>query len=261
MKHLHIIVTIFILLSLSLSAKETYSNPYKSNHKRSVKKHTHSTSKRHKIAKVKKHRIKRAKKHRRYKSAKVSSRLSHHLDKIYKKVLKKTNINRYALKKALSFYKKNRIKKGLSSKYIAIADYTKTARSKRLYIINLRNGAVYRHKVAHGKYSGAVGGRVRKSSNRRNSMMTPYGFFKVGSHIGRTKKKRYQYLSVKGLEWSNRKVGLPARMGGRDVVVHPAKYVNYGGRSHGCFSICPQDRYTIFRKLKRALLYSYTGRR
>jgi len=265
MKYLHTTVMLLIFLSLSLSAKDTYFDPYK--HEKSVKKHIHSTLKKKKILKSKKHKIKKNKKHtkhkkyKKHKAIKISNRLSYRLDKIYKKVLKKTNVNRYALKKALSFYKKNRLKKGLSSKYIAIADYTKTARNKRLYIINLKNGAVYRHKIAHGKYSGVLGGKVRKSSNRRNSMMTPYGFFKVGSHIGRTKKKRYKYLTVKGLEWSNRKVGLPPRMGGRDIVLHPAKYVNYGGRSHGCFSICPQDRYAIFAKLKRALLYSYTGRR
>ena len=259
MKYFHTIVILLIFLTLSLSAKETYFDPYRPIHK---------IIKKRKIAKVKKHKIKKIKKyrkHKRYKkgrkSIKISSRLSYSLDKIYKRVLKKTNINRYALKKALSFYKKNRFKKGLSSKYIAIADYTKTARDKRLYIINLRNGAVYRHKIAHGKYSGVLGGRVRKSSNRRNSMMTPYGFFKIGSHIGRSRKKRYPYLTVKGLEWSNRKVGLPSRMGGRDVIFHPAKYVNYGGRSHGCFSICQQDRYAIFAKLKSALFYSYTGRK
>jgi len=262
MKYLHTTVTLLILLTLSLSAKETYFDPYKPNHQKHVKKQTHLTIKKKKI--VKKHKNKKHKKykkHKKHKAIKISSRLSYSLDKIYKRVIKKTNVNRYALKKALSFYKKNRVKKGLSSKYIAIADYTKTAKHKRLYIINLKNGAVYRHKIAHGKYSGVLGGKVRKSSNRRNSMMTPYGFFKVGSHIGKTKKKRYKYLTVKGLEWSNRKVGLPPRMGGRDIVLHPAKYVNYGGRSHGCFSICPQDRYAIFAKLKRALLYSYTGRR
>ncbi|HHB94777.1 MAG TPA: hypothetical protein ENK88_06500, partial [Campylobacterales bacterium] len=254
MKYIHTIVTLLILLTLSISAKETYFDPYKP--EKSVKKQTKSIIKKKKIVKVKQHKVKKHHKNKRKRQVKISNRLSYSLDKIYKRVLKKTNINRYALKKALSFYKKNRFKKGLSSKYIAIADYTKTARQKRLYIISLKNGAVYRHKIAHGKYSGALGGKVRKSSNRRNTNMTPYGFFKVGSHVGKTKKKRYKYLSVKGLEWSNRKVGLPPRMGGRDVVLHPAKYVNYGGRSHGCFSICPQDRCAIFAKLKKALLYS-----
>jgi len=190
----------------------------------------------------------------------VNKRESLHLQKIYKQVAKKSNVNKKALRKAFAYYKKNYKKKGLSKKYLAIADYTKVARQKRLYIINLKNGYVYRHKVAHGKYSGKIGGKVRKSSNRRNSMMTPYGFFKVGSRVGKTKKKHYRYLSVRGLEWSNKKVGKPSRLGGRDVIIHPAKYVNGGGRSHGCFAICPKDQWKVFAKLKKALLYSYTGR-
>ncbi|CAA6814906.1 MAG: Unknown protein, partial [uncultured Sulfurovum sp.] len=148
------------------------------------------------------------------------------LNHTYKKVSKNTNINKKALKKAFSYYKKNQKKKKLSTKYLAIADYTKSAKHKRLYIINLHKGSVSRYKVAHGKRSGVIGGKVRRSSNKRNSKMTPYGFFKVGTKVGKTKKKRYRYLSVQGLQWSNKKVGYPTRRGGRDVIIHPAKYVN-----------------------------------
>ncbi len=184
-----------------------------------------------------------------------------HLNQIYKKVLKTTNINKRALRKAFAFYKKNQYKKKLSSRYLAIADYTKSAKQKRLYIINLKNGKVYRHKVAHGKYSGKIGGKVKRSSNKCGTKMTPYGFFKVGSCVGKTKKKHYRYLSVKGLQWSNRKVGFPARRGGRDIIVHPANYVKRGGRSHGCFAIQRKGMWQVFKQLKSALLYSYTGRR
>lgn len=183
-----------------------------------------------------------------------------HLQHICKKVAKKSDINKRALRRAFSYYIKNKRKKGLSSKYLAIADYTKTARHKRLYIINLKNGKIYRHKIAHGKRSGSIGGKVKRSSNKRGSYMTPYGFFKIGSHVGKTRKKHYRYLSVKGLEWSNRKVGYPTRKGGRDIVVHPAKYVRGGGRSHGCFSIEKRDMWVVFKRLKNTLFYSYTGR-
>jgi len=184
-----------------------------------------------------------------------------HLNKIYKKVLKKSNINKRALRKAFAYYKKNQYKKKLSKRYLAIADYTKTARQRRLYIINLYNGKVYRHKVAHGKHSGKIGGKVRHSSNKCGTKMTPYGFFKVGTHVGKTKKRHYRYLSVKGLQWSNRKVGFPSRKGGRDIIVHPAKYVKSGGRSYGCFAIQPRGMWRVFKQLKSALLYSYTGRK
>jgi len=185
---------------------------------------------------------------------------SKRLTRIYKKVAKKSSVSKKALRKAFSYYKKNRKKKGLSRRYLAIADYTKTAKHKRLYIINLRNGKTFRHKIAHGKYSGVIGGRVRKSSNKRGTHMTPYGFFKVGSKVGKTKKKHYRYLNVKGLQWSNRKVGYPSYKGGRDVIIHPARYVKTGGRSHGCFAIQNREKWAIFKRLKNALFYSYTGR-
>jgi len=182
------------------------------------------------------------------------------LNHTYKKVSKNSNINKKALKKAFNYYKKNQKRKKLSTKYLAIADYTKSAKHRRLYIIDLYKGSVFRYKVAHGKRSGVIGGKVKRSSNKRNSKMTPYGFFKVGTKVGKTRKKRYRYLSVQGLQWSNKKVGYPARKGGRDVIIHPAKYVNGGGRSYGCFAIRPQDKWKVFAKLKKALLYSYTGR-
>jgi len=183
-----------------------------------------------------------------------------HLHKIFDKVKRTSNVSQKALSQAFTYYEKNRYKKKLSADYIAIADYTKSAMQKRLYIINLHSGVVNNHMVAHGKNSGSKGGRVWRSSNVINSYMTPYGFFKVGYREGVTYKKKYKYLSVKGLEWSNRKVGEPTRKGGRDILLHTAKYVANGGRSYGCFSIRPQDKRAVFNRIKTALLYSYTGR-
>jgi len=183
-----------------------------------------------------------------------------HLNKIEKRVSCHSTVSKKALREAFRYYKRNRYKQKLSKRYLAIADYTKTAEQKRLYIIDLHNGRVYQHYVAHGKNSGAMGGRVWRSSNKLNSHMTPYGFFKVGSRERVTAKKKYKYLMVKGLQKSNRKVGLPSRFGGRDIVVHTASYVSGGGRSYGCFAIKPQDRRAVFKRLKTALLYSYTGR-
>jgi len=183
-----------------------------------------------------------------------------HLHKIFEKVKRNSTVSQKALSEAFTYYEKNRYKKKLSADYIAIADYTKSAMKKRLYIINLHSGVVNNHMVAHGKNSGSKGGRVWRSSNVVNSYMTPYGFFKVGYREGVTYKKKYKYLSVQGLEWSNRKVGESTRSGGRDILLHTAKYVANGGRSYGCFSIRPQDKRAVFNRIKTALLYSYTGR-
>jgi len=183
-----------------------------------------------------------------------------HLHTVFDRVKQTSNVSQRALSQAFTYYEKNRYKKKLSADYIAIADYTKSAMEKRLYIIDLHSGKVNRHMVAHGKNSGLKGGRVWRSSNVINSYMTPYGFFKVGSREGVTYRKKYKYLSVQGLEWSNRKVGEPTRKGGRDILLHTAKYVASGGRSYGCFSIRPQDKKAVFNRIKTALLYSYTGR-
>jgi hypothetical protein len=184
---------------------------------------------------------------------------SRSLAKIYRKVASKKVIPRRALINAFKFYEKNKRKRQLSGKYIAVADYTKNARSERLHLVNLTTGAISSYKVAHGRRSGPVGGKVHSTSNRRGSNKTSKGFFKVGYKEGVTRTKGYRYLSVTGLEQGNRKVGLPSRLGGRDVVMHTARYVNNGGRSNGCFAIKPQDKRSIFNKIKGSLLYSYTG--
>ena len=177
-----------------------------------------------------------------------------HLHKVFNKVERTSNVNPNALSKAFNYYEKNRYAKHLSPHYIAIADYTKLATTKRLYIINLHSGRVYRHLVAHGKNSGKLGGRVWSASNRLNSFKTPTGFFKVGRREGLT-SKRYNYLGIEGLEWKNRNAKR------REILLHTANYVKWGGRSGGCFAIVPQDRKRVFSRLKTALLYSYTGGR
>jgi hypothetical protein len=134
-----------------------------------------------------------------------------------------------------------------------VADYTKVALHKRLYIVNLHTGEVSTYLVAHGVNSGKKYGRVIYASNTKGSFKTPTGFFKVGKQEGITTKKRYKYLSVDGLEWKNRN----ARK--RQILLHTASYVARAGRSYGCFAIEPKDRYRVFSKLKTALLYSYTG--
>ena len=176
-----------------------------------------------------------------------------HLHYVFQKIKRTSTINPKALSDAFSYYEDNRYGKHLASDFLAIIDYTKRATQKRLYIINLHSGKVLRYLVAHGKNSGAKGGRVWRASNAIGSNMTPYGFFKLGHKEGTTYKKRYKYLSVKGLEWKNRNAQK------RDILLHTASYVAWSGRSNGCFSILPKDKREIFSRLKSALLYSYTG--
>ncbi len=176
-----------------------------------------------------------------------------HLHKIFEKVKRNSDVSEKALADTFAFYEKNRYKKGLSSEYIAIADYTKVALHKRLYIVNLHTGKVCTFLVAHGLNSGKKYGRVVDASNAKGSLKTPTGFFKVGIKEGVTTKKGYKYLFVDGLEHKNRN----ARQ--RQILLHTASYVSSAGRSYGCFAIEPKDKCPVFSKLKTALLYSYTG--
>ena len=175
------------------------------------------------------------------------------LHKIFEKVKRNSDVSEKALADAFAYYEKNHYKKRLSPYYIAVADYTKVALHKRLYIINLHTGKVSRYLVAHGINSGKKYGRVINAGNAKGSLKTPTGFFKVGVKEGVTTKKRYNYLSVYGLEKKNKN----ARK--RQILLHTAWYVARAGRSYGCFAIEPKEKYHVFSKLKTALLYSYTG--
>jgi len=176
-----------------------------------------------------------------------------HLHYVFNKVKKTSNITQKALAKTFHYYEKNRYTKHLSPNFLAIADYTKSAFEKRLYIINLHTAKVNQYMVAHGVNSGGKGDRVWSASNEAGSYKTPTGFFKVGSQAGITTRKRYDYLSIDGLEWKNRNAKQ------REIILHTASYVASVGRSRGCFAIKPEDRWQVFSRMKRALLLSYTG--
>lgn len=176
-----------------------------------------------------------------------------HLHYVFNKVKRNSSVSQKALAKAFYFYENNRYEKRLSPNYIVIADYTKVASEKRLFLINLHTGEVRNYLVAHGLNSGERGDRVWNAGNRLGSYKTPTGFFKIGSKEGITTRKKYNYIALDGLEWKNRN----ARQ--REIILHTASYVGKIGRSRGCFAIKPEDRRAVFSKVKRALLFSYVG--
>ncbi|HIP50827.1 MAG TPA: hypothetical protein EYG94_01965 [Campylobacterales bacterium] len=176
-----------------------------------------------------------------------------HLHYVFNKVKNSSIVSQKALAKTFDYYEKNRYSKHLSPNFIAIADYTKFAFQKRLFIVDLHTGDVSKYLVAHGLNSGDRGDRVWNAGNREGSYKTPTGFFKVGHKEGITSKKRYKYLGLDGLEWKNRNAKQ------REIILHTAAYVGNAGRSHGCFAIAPEDRPAVFSRMKRALLLSYVG--
>lgn len=175
------------------------------------------------------------------------------LHAVFNSVKKNSDVSQKALANAFYYYEKNRHHKKLSPKYLAIADYTKLASQKRLYIINLHTAEVLKFMVAHGRNSGEVGDRVWNASNIMGSYQTPTGFFKVGYEEKITTTKGYDYLDLDGLEWKNRNAK------NREIILHTASYVQTQGRSKGCFAIKPEDKWQVFSRLKNALLFSYVG--
>ncbi len=189
-----------------------------------------------------------------YKEIKYGTHVSvSHLHYVFNKVKRISDVSEKALAKTFYYYENNRYSKHLSPNFLAIADYTKVASQKRLFIINLHTGKVSSHMVAHGVNSGAKGDRVWNASNKAGSNQTPTGFFKVGYKEGITSRKKYKYLGLDGLEWKNRNAKK------REIILHTAPYVGRAGRSHGCFAIKPEDRWQIFSRMKGALLFSYVG--
>lgn len=175
------------------------------------------------------------------------------LHDVFKRVKRSSDVSQKALAMAFYYYQKNRHTLKLSPKYLAIADYTKRASQKRLYLINLHTAKVLRFMVAHGRNSGKSGDRVWKPSNVLGSNQTPTGFFKVGYKEKVTSSKNYDYLNVYGLENKNKNAVQ------REIILHTAEYVARQGRSKGCFAIKQEDKWQVFSRIKHALLFSYVG--
>ena len=140
--------------------------------------------------------------------------------------------------------------------YMIIVDFTQASSAKRLYLVNLRSGAVEAHLTAHGKGSDPSGtGYANYFSNDPGSKASSLGFYRTaevytGEH-GRS-------LRLDGLSPTDDN----AR--DREIVMHSASYVQedalVAGRSWGCFAIDPAVASSIIDRAKEgALLYAWNG--
>lgn len=138
---------------------------------------------------------------------------------------------------------------------VAIIDFSKPSTERRLYILNLKNGAVSKHFVAHGKGSGV--NFAAKFSNKNDSKMSSLGLFiAVDTYYG----KHGQSLTLSGLDSSNDNAAE------RDIVIHSAKYISedyikrHGrlGRSWGCPAISPSIIQKVISSFKEGgVIYAY----
>ena len=120
---------------------------------------------------------------------------------------------------------------------LGIADFSLPSRSPRFHLLNLADGSVRSHWVAHGRGSDpAHTGWLERFSNEPHSNATSAGAYRTGaSYLG----AHGRAMRLEGLDPTN------SNAAARAIVVHDAWYVSEEmigrcgmlGRSEGCFAI------------------------
>jgi hypothetical protein len=132
---------------------------------------------------------------------------------------------------------------------IGIADFSKESREARFHVVNLQNGTVESHLVAHGRGSDpAHSGFLQRFSNDFGSYATSEGTYVTDEYYH---GKYGLSLRVRGLDWTNNNAEP------RAIVIHNAWYAEpemiaqHGklGRTEGCFAMPRTSQYEVMRKL------------
>lgn len=149
------------------------------------------------------------------------------------------------LNKAVSYYQANFSLVG-NRNYLAVINYAARSTQKRLFIVNMKTGAVLALHVAHGAGSDRdADGYATQFSNTNDSNMTSLGFFRTGETYNGAHGRS---LRLDGLSSSNSN----ART--RAIVIHGADYVKDAnivqGRSWGCPAVSMRSRDKVVNLLK-----------
>ena len=132
---------------------------------------------------------------------------------------------------------------------IGIADFSKESSEARFHVVNLQNGTVESHLVAHGRGSDpSHSGMLQRFSNDFGSYATSEGTYVTDDYYH---GKYGLSMRVRGLDWSNNNAEP------RAIVIHNAWYAEpemiaqHGmlGRSEGCFAMPRKSQYEVMRKL------------
>jgi hypothetical protein len=132
---------------------------------------------------------------------------------------------------------------------IGIADFSRPSNEPRFHVVDLQNGTVESHLVAHGRGSDPDhSGYVERFSNDFGSYATSNGTYVTGDYYD---GKYGLSLRVRGLDWSNNNAEA------RAIVIHNAWYAEpdmiplHGklGRSEGCFAMSKKSQYEVMRRL------------
>jgi len=142
---------------------------------------------------------------------------------------------------------------------VAVADFSLPSRASRLHLVNVADGRVSSHWVAHGRGSDpAHTGWLERFSNEPCSHATSAGVYVTGdTYFGAHGRS----LRLEGLEATN------SNAASRAIVVHGAWYVSpamigrFGmlGRSEGCFAVAETSLDEVVSRLAAGRLI-YAGR-
>ncbi len=155
------------------------------------------------------------------------------------------------LANAVKYFKANKASIA-NQKYMTIIDMTQKSNKKRMYVIDMKTGAVATYFAAHGKGSDSNNdGYAEKFSNTEGSLMTSLGFYLTDVPY---QGSNGLSLRLRGLQSTN------SNAYARAIVMHGADYVNPSsvGRSWGCPAIERKYVNTLIPALKgKSLLYIY----
>ena len=133
--------------------------------------------------------------------------------------------------------------------FIGIVDFSKPSNEGRFHVVDLRNGTVESHLVAHGRGSDPDhSGFLERFSNRPGSEATSNGTYTTADYYH---GKYGLSMKVRGLDWTNNNAE------SRAIVIHNAWYAEpemiaaHGklGRSEGCFAFSRDSQWAVMRKL------------
>jgi len=144
--------------------------------------------------------------------------------------------------------------------FIGVADFSLPSRAPRFHLLNLADGSVRSHLVAHGRGSDpAHTGWLERFSNEPHSNATSAGAYRTGClYVG----AHGHSMRLEGLDPTN------SNALSRAIVVHGAWYVNEQvighsgmlGRSQGCFAVADSSLPEIMARLGPGrLIYAGKG--
>ena len=132
---------------------------------------------------------------------------------------------------------------------IGIVDFSQPSGHARFHVVDLMNGRVESHLVAHGRGSDpGHSGFVERFSNDFGSYASSNGTYTTGDYYH---GKYGLSMKVRGLDWTN------SNAEARAIVIHNAWYAEpdmlaaHGklGRSEGCFAFSRSSQWGVMRRL------------